>query len=106
MAKDPKAAAKKIQEELAAELGEGPIRFGPVVPDLSVRDQLLVTSPAEVHAFASLSADWEICEYDKKNKFTNEQMLRALIFCKYNHKRAFSLLKRMNPRLFELTAMD
>lgn len=97
----------EIAKEMRTFLGEGPLRFGPVRQERTVRSQLLLLSSGKgVNAFAELKAKWEMEWSGKSQKFTDLQMLRALRFTKWDVDKAYQILRRCNPDHFYITMMD
>jgi hypothetical protein len=102
------SSAKQIQRDLSEKLGEGPMRFGPVHIEVPVRQQLLNCQDFDacVNAFGNLYGHWEMSGESRKKKFTETQMLRILRFTHFDDMRALSLMKRMDPRHFQLNSVD
>ena len=101
----------QLQNELMMELGEGPMRFGPVRQECSVQveAQQRKLSEENIYAFARVKAEWETMQRKKEGKqkhFTNEQILRIVIFCSFDVKRSLTLMKRNDPRHFNLSAIS
>jgi hypothetical protein len=99
---------KQVQAELEAQLGEGPLRFGPVHKESPLRDQFLNNprGAAGLSIFASLCAHWSQASESKKKIYTDTQIFRILRFTKFNEHRALGLMKRTDPRRFNLSAFD
>lgn len=100
-------SAKQIQADLK-ELGDGPMRFGPVHVEPPLRTILLNNShgSAGLNAFASLSAHWCNSGESRKKKYTDAQMFRILRFTLFDEHRALGLMKRTDPRRFDLNSFD
>ena len=105
-----KKADSQLQVELAMELGEGPMRFGPVRQECSVRKEAQRHNLSEesIYAFADVKAEWEIVRKREamKKRFTDEQILRIVMFCSFDAKRSLTLMRRTDPRHFNLSASD
>ncbi|KAG7347607.1 CRAL/TRIO domain containing protein [Nitzschia inconspicua] len=100
--------AKQIDRDLHMELGEGPLRFGPVHVERPLRE-LLLENPqgvAGLNVFASLSVHWNRCSNCRKKSYTDAQIFRILRFTKFDERRALGLMKRADPRRFHLNAFD
>jgi len=100
----------QLQQELAAQLGPGPMRFGPVSQECAVHLEAEARglSRENIVAFARIKVTWET-EYEKaakKKRFTNNHILRIAIFCEFDLRRATNLMRRSTGRLFELSAID
>lgn len=105
-----KKSDAQLQRELTAQLGHGPMRFGPVHQECSVQMEVQARglSEQDVYAFASIKAQWEVLRKKEASKklLTNEQILRIALFCNFDEKRSLNLMKRVNPRHFRLSAID
>jgi hypothetical protein len=100
--------AKQIQKDLEKELGKGPLRFGPAFVQPSVQEQIMRAPDVEkdLNAFAALSANWDLSHQRKKKTFTDEQMIRILRYKGFNLDRALGLMRRMDPRHFQINSFD
>lgn len=105
--KDPDGA---LQEELRMRLGDGPLRFGPVRRIVSVAHETerLELSNKQISTLVEVIVGWQT-RYKKqaeKKRYTHEQMMRVVLFCKFNEKKAISMLYRSSPRYFNTSALD
>jgi hypothetical protein len=98
--------ARQIQNELQRELGDGPMRFGPVHIEPPLREQLLSHGIEGFNAFASLTAHWSNCGESSKKQYKDEHIFRILRYYKFDERRALGLMKRSDPRRFELNSFD
>jgi hypothetical protein len=101
---------EKLQKDVSKNIRESSMRFGPVFVESSIRDALYdeaSNSPTKVTDFANVAARWSLeNKKNKKNQFSDEQILRFVRFAGYKPDRALSIMKRAQPRHFKLTAMD
>jgi hypothetical protein len=90
------------QLELLAALGEGPLRFGPLCREKTVRESLMKRSGDEVEKFCKVKM---ACENNKKirDKYTDEQIFRVLAFKDFSVRKSIRLLKRMDVRYMNTT---
>lgn len=94
----------QLEQELFMKHGKGPMRFGPVHQVGSIQDEMKGLSCDEITSFASLKAQWEM-ENSKRN-FTDFQILRFILFTKFDEYKALNLMKKTKPRHFDLNAFD
>jgi hypothetical protein len=101
---------EQLQQELTLKLGCGPMRFGPVRQECSVQVEAEAQglSTEDIHSFAAIKAGWdtECKKQAKKKRFTSGQVLRFAIFAKFDEARAIKIMKRTDPRHFQMTAVD
>lgn len=91
----------EIQDQLLEQLGPGPMRFGPVCQEVPIK-QLSEKHPDEVAPFVTIKVAWEGTNSNKK--FTDEQILRFARYSGFNERKALRVMKRSDPRYFQLTA--
>jgi hypothetical protein len=92
------------KQRIAAALGAGPAKFGPYTPEVTAQAQLKTLPIEQLGIFAQVTIACGDAGIQKK--FTTNQMLRVLRFTGFNEKKAFSLLKRMDPSFLDMTAQE
>eukprot|EP00934_Nitzschia_sp_Nitz4_P000392 Nitzschia sp. Nitz4//scaffold127_size64804//63557//64405//NITZ4_006191-RA/size64804-processed-gene-0.86-mRNA-1//-1//CDS//3329534795//392//frame0 len=94
-----------LQTDMHEKLGDGPMRFGPVlpktrrVPFLLEEDEL---SDEKLFQFATIKRTWEGSQLAKEKKFSKAHIFRSAVFCDFNLEETISLLKSANRRSFQL----
>ena len=101
---------KKLEKQLAAQLGAGPMRFGPVRQGraFEVEAQLRGLTEAQLQKYEQIKRSWER-SYTKEcmeKEFTDCEMLRMVMFCEFNRRRTLNFMKKIDARHFRLSIMD
>jgi glutaredoxin len=91
-----------IENLLVDKLGIGPMRFGPVLQELTVKEEAVKSSRDEIRHFVDLKVAWEADDPNKS--LTDEQILRFARFAKFNRQKALSTMKKADPSYCKLTA--
>eukprot|EP00934_Nitzschia_sp_Nitz4_P004176 Nitzschia sp. Nitz4//scaffold257_size48314//1355//2389//NITZ4_007083-RA/size48314-processed-gene-0.40-mRNA-1//-1//CDS//3329544430//4166//frame0 len=100
----------EFDEELGSQLGQGAMRFGPVIHNAAIRNQVKDAhiSEKQIYVFAEIKASYDV-DNDKtpKNKrLTNQQVFQIAQYCNFDEPRIMKLLKNTRRRYFELSAFD
>ncbi|KAL3909261.1 MAG: hypothetical protein SGILL_008155 [Bacillariaceae sp.] len=95
---------RRIQADLQQQLGDGPMRFGPVHVDPPLREQLLSHGVEGFNAFASVTAHWS--NENTKKVYKDEDIMRLLRYYKFDERRTLGMMKRTDPKKFELNSFD
>eukprot|EP00977_Amphora_coffeiformis_P016436 scaffold5092_cov179-Amphora_coffeaeformis.AAC.20 len=85
-----------------AELGVGPLRFGPICRSLPVEEELKRRSKSQIERFIALKLECKETGLDKK--FSNKQLFRVARYKKFSVTNSIRLLKKMDPRFISTTA--
>lgn len=105
-----KKSDEQLQKELKAQLGRGPMRFGPVRQECSVQVEVAKRqlSPEQIRTFANIQAEWETAHSKEaqKKEFTSSQVLRIAIFCAFDKRRSLKMMHSIDPRHFNLSAFE
>ena len=106
-----KKSDEEIEEEMKYILGDGPMRFGnPVrrMKNRTLQEESKGLSNQHVMKFVNLKVKWDMDTPSKeaKNRYSDVEMLRFFVFCKFDVNRTFKLMCKTNPRYFSLTAND
>lgn len=91
------------QLELLASFGEGPIRFGPISRQATVRESLAHCKiPAVTERFIRLKLACENAGLDEH--YSDEQIFRVASYKDFSVNKSLFLLKRMDPKYLQTTA--
>ena len=89
------------QIELLASLGDGPMKFSPFCREKPIRKTLSTYEVAHIEKFVKVKMACENRGLDKR--YTDEQILRVLIYKDFSVRKSMRLLKHMDARYVQST---